>query len=88
MSGSATQTVPSITVGGPEYAVRVGEVLAAAFSSQIFTAYTLRSADSTWKSTQIPSHIIQPHFQHIAAEKASLGAEFVEAGNWAAVAIW
>lgn len=92
MSTTTTTTENNIpiTTGGLEYADRVGAVIAAAFSRSPYVAYTLRGAESTpWPSTEpIPSETIVPHYQCAVAKKASMGAELVEAGNWAAVAVW
>jgi hypothetical protein len=88
MSSSDSGTSRSITVGGQEYASPVAEVIATAFSSSFFTAYLLRSPDSTWPTDQIPPEIIKPHFQKNVLRKVELGAELVEAGNFAAVAVW
>lgn len=81
-------TLPAISIVGEEYANQAAEVIAAAFSSSPFTGYLLRNADSTWPSSQIPSEIILPHFQESTPKKLKYGAELVEAGNWAAVAVW
>ncbi|KAJ9252951.1 hypothetical protein DTO207G8_4471 [Paecilomyces variotii] len=81
-------TLPAISIVGEEYANQAAEVIAAAFSSSPFTGYLLRNADSTWPSNQIPSEIILPHFQESTPKKLKYGAELVEAGNWAAVAVW
>lgn len=76
------------TTGGDEYVLRVAEVIAAAFSNSIFTAYLHRTPESTWPSTQVPVKIIKPYFEKNIAQRVLHGAELVEAGNWAAVAVW
>ncbi|KAJ9210139.1 hypothetical protein DTO166G4_8228 [Paecilomyces variotii] len=81
-------TLPAISIVGEEHANQAAEVIAAAFSNSPFTGYLLRNADSTWPSNQIPSEIILPHFQESTPKKLKYGAELVEAGNWAAVAVW
>ncbi|RAO66336.1 uncharacterized protein BHQ10_002348 [Talaromyces amestolkiae] len=76
------------TTGGDEYVGRVAEVIAAAFSNSIFTAYLHRTSESTWPSTQVPIEILRPYFEKSIAHRVLHGAELVEAGNWAAVAVW
>jgi hypothetical protein len=67
---------------------KVAQVMAAAFTSSALTAYVLRSPNSTWRVENIPAEVIGPHMLAGTAKKAALGAELVEAGNWAAAAIW
>lgn len=76
------------TTGGDEYVGRVAEVIAAAFSNSIFTAYLHRTPESTWPSTQVPIEILRPYFEKNIAHRVLHGAELAEAGNWAAVAVW
>ncbi|KAL4973829.1 hypothetical protein BDW66DRAFT_168303 [Aspergillus desertorum] len=82
------QPKPAITTGGPEYAERVADVIAAAFASSHFTAYVLRNPESTWASDSIPESIIGPHFRKSITSRAETGAILVEAGGFAAVAVW
>lgn len=81
---------PSVvtTTGGDEYVLRVAEVIAAAFSNSIFTAYLHRTPESAWPSSQIPIEILKPYFEKNIALRVLHGAELAEAGNWAAVAVW
>ncbi|KAL4993148.1 hypothetical protein BDV10DRAFT_198550 [Aspergillus recurvatus] len=79
-----TQPSPAITTGGPEYAERVAEVIAAAFAGSYFTAYLLRTPESTWASGNIPESIVGPHFRKSITSRAIL----VEAGGFSAVAVW
>ncbi|KAL4946281.1 hypothetical protein BDV06DRAFT_218610 [Aspergillus oleicola] len=81
-------TQPAITVGGPEYAERVAEVISVAFSSSLFTAYLLRKPESTWPTDDIPEEVLRPHFLKNVTTRAGLGAELVEAGGFAAAAVW
>lgn len=76
------------TTGGEECVGQVAEVIAAAFSNSIFTAYLHRTSESTWPSTQVPIEILRPYFEKNIAHRVLHGAELVEAGNWAAVAVW
>lgn len=79
---------PVITTGGLDYVSRVAEVIAAAFSNTIFTAYLHRKPESTWPSTNVPVDILKPYFESVVTHRALHGVELVEAGNWAAVAVW
>ncbi|KAL4969028.1 uncharacterized protein BDV14DRAFT_196347 [Aspergillus stella-maris] len=81
-------TLPAVTVGGPEYAERIAEVISAAFSRSLLIAYLLRKPDSAWPTDDIPADIIGPHFRNKVTTRAGLGAELVEAGDFAAVAVW
>lgn len=67
---------------------RLSEVLTLGFQHIAFTAYVLRSADSTWPVSEIPVDILGPRMVEWTRYKQSLGAELVESGNFAAAAIW
>ncbi|OJI97620.1 hypothetical protein ASPVEDRAFT_37039 [Aspergillus versicolor CBS 583.65] len=81
-------TRPVVTTLGPEHAERVAEVIAAAFSTSLFTSYLLRTPESTWPTDNIPAGIVGAHFKKSVTSRAEQGAELVEAGNFAAVAVW
>ncbi|KAL4947110.1 hypothetical protein BDW69DRAFT_190496 [Aspergillus filifer] len=81
-------TPPAITVEGPEYAKRVAEVISAAFSTSSFTAYLLRKPGLTWPTDNIPADVVGPHFRKNVTTRVGLGVELVEAGDFAAVAVW
>lgn len=67
---------------------RLSEVLTLGFQHIPFTAYVLRSADSTWPVSEIPVDILGPKMIEWTKYKQSLGAELVESGDFAAAAIW
>ncbi|KAL1968079.1 hypothetical protein VTN77DRAFT_2209 [Rasamsonia byssochlamydoides] len=72
----------------PEDVDKVADVLAAAFRSCPLNGYMVRRSDSTWSADNIPVDVLRPHFRESTAKKLAWGAEVVEAGDWAAVAIW
>jgi hypothetical protein len=88
MFSSAIRELPRVTVGGSEYASRVAEVMAAAFSRDHLTRYLLIEPDSSWPSDTIPQDVLVPHFQKSILNRAITGAELAEAGNFAAAALW
>lgn len=66
----------------------ISNVFALGFQHVAFTAYILRTPDSTWPATSIPLDILGPKMIELTKYKHELGAEMVEAGNFAAAAIW
>lgn len=88
MLSSAIRELPRVTVGGPEYANRVADVMTAAFSRDPLTRYLFIQPDSSWPSDTIPRDFLVPHFQKSVSDRAKAGAELAEAGDFAAAALW
>ncbi|KAH8700106.1 hypothetical protein BGW36DRAFT_293006 [Talaromyces proteolyticus] len=68
--------------------VAVADVLTRSFSDSPVTAYVLHNKDSTWHAPIIPLDILQPKMVEWTTYKAKIGGELVEAGDYAAAAIW
>jgi len=67
----------------------ISNVFTLGFRNVAFTAYVLRSRDSTWSvSGGIPEDLLGSKVIEWTAYKQQLGAELVEAENFAAAAIW
>lgn len=66
----------------------VSNVLTHAFSNVAVTAYVLREKDSKWTAPNIPVELLKPKMLEWTTYKSSIGGELVEAGDYAAVAIW
>lgn len=67
---------------------KVTDIVTAAFTSSAFTAFVIRTPESTWPVDNIPKELLRPLMLAGTTTKAALGGELVEAGNYAAVAIW
>ncbi|KAF8853230.1 hypothetical protein BDZ45DRAFT_629291 [Acephala macrosclerotiorum] len=83
-----SQTLPSITVGTEEYADRVADVIAEAFADDALNRAAVLSSDSLPKDAKIPKARRVKHFLPSIRTRVALGAHLVEAGDWAAVALW
>jgi hypothetical protein len=67
---------------------KVTDVLTAGFKDSTLTAFVLRTPESTWPVDSIPEDILRPFMLSSTTKKEALGAELVEAGDYAAAAIW
>lgn len=68
--------------------VAVSNVLTRAFSNSAVTSYVIREPNSTWTAPNIPLDLLEPKMLDWTSYKSKIGGELVEAGNYAAVAIW
>ncbi|KAI9928466.1 hypothetical protein ASPWEDRAFT_170538 [Aspergillus wentii DTO 134E9] len=84
---ATTHTAPTVTRRGPEHGKEAAQVLSGAFSKSAFTSWLMRTPQSTW-TDEIPADVLDNWFNKSVPERVGHGAELVEAGNWAAVAIW
>lgn len=66
----------------------ISNVFTHAFSTTPLLAYVLRKPDSTWPVSSIPLDILAPTIINGTIYKQKMGAELVEAGSFAAAAIW
>ena len=66
----------------------MSKLFALAFSDSPMTAYLVRSPETTWPVSKIPLDILGPKIFGWTTYKQQKGGELVEAGNFAAAAIW
>lgn len=83
-----SQILPPITVGTDEYAERIADVLAEAFANDALNRAAVLSSDSLPNDVKIPKERRIKHFLPSIRTRVALGAHLVEAGDWAAVALW
>ena len=83
-----SNSLPPITVGNEEYAERIANVISEAFARDPLSRAALLSLDSLPNDAEIPTERRIKHFLPGIKKKAASGALLVEAGNWAAVALW
>ncbi|KAL4933253.1 uncharacterized protein BDV17DRAFT_251426 [Aspergillus undulatus] len=81
-------TSPILRVGGPELAEGVAEAISRAFATNAVTSYFTRTSDTNWTGNSVPYELVIRDFKKSVPRKARLGAHLVEAGNFAAVAVW
>jgi hypothetical protein len=81
----ASAPSPTITVGGQEYAEPLADVIAGAFESDPLNRYIVLSGDPSLNDVK------EKRKEGILGRiknRAEAGAHLVEAGNWAAAALW
>lgn len=79
---------PAITKGGLEYLERFTTVAAAAFAEDPFTRRFISENDNLEAGALIMPSRRYAHFLPIVRSSAEDGAELVEAGGWAGIALW
>ncbi|CZR67880.1 uncharacterized protein PAC_17779 [Phialocephala subalpina] len=84
----ASKSLPPITVGKDEYAERIAHVIADAFAGDALNRAAVLSLDSLPNDAEIPRERRIKHFLPSIKTRVGLGAHLVEAGDWAAVALW
>ena len=82
------KTLPPITVGNDEYVERLTKVIGEAFARDALNRASILSADSLPNDAEISTSRRVKHFLPGIKRRAASGAFLVEAGDWAAVAIW
>lgn len=82
------KSLPPITVGKDEYAERVAQVIAEAFAGDALNRAAILSKDSLPNDTVISRERWIEHVLPSIQSKVAVGAHLVEAGDWAAVALW
>jgi len=81
----ASTPSPTITVGGPEYAEPLADVIAGAFENDPLNRYIVLSGDPS------PNDVEEKRKEGILGRiknRAKAGAHLVEVGSWAAAALW
>ncbi|RDW93641.1 uncharacterized protein DSM5745_00963 [Aspergillus mulundensis] len=66
----------------------VADIIARSFTTSVVSSFLFRTPESTWPPDNVPYELIRCHFDEVVSKKAQLGATIVEAGGFAAVAIW
>lgn len=66
----------------------ISNLFALAFRDSAPTVYVLRTPTSTWPVSSIPMDLLGPKMVEWTTYKQSRGGELIEAGNFAAAAIW
>lgn len=79
---------PLISVGGVSYAERVAQIIGSAFARDALNRAIMLTTDGLPNNAQITVDRRASHLLLGIREKAVHGALLVEAGDWAAVALW
>lgn len=85
MSSSAAVVT---TFGAHDYVEPLARVAAAAFSNDVFVRSIILYEDSAPNDTVISQERWLKHWIPNIAKKIDRGAQIIEAGNWAAAALW
>jgi hypothetical protein len=80
--------LPRVTTGGGDYVERLVNVIAAAFAGDPLNRAVILYSDSLPNDAKIRHERRVEHFLPSTLSKASSRAILVEAGNWAAAALW
>ena len=80
--------LPRVTTGGGDYVERLVNVMAAAFAGDPLNRALILHSDSMPNDAEIRHERRVEHFLPSTKSKASSGGILVEAGNWAAAALW
>jgi hypothetical protein len=83
-----TTILPVITTGGLEYVEIFTEVAAAAFAADPFTRRFISENDNLKAAATLTHPRLYEHFLPLVRDSAKSGAEIVEAGGWAGIALW
>lgn len=83
-----TMLSPVITTGGPEYVEKFTEVAAASFAADPFTRRFISENDNLKAGAVLTQSRRYEHFLPLVEDGANSGAELVEAGGWAGIALW
>jgi len=81
-------TAVAITVGKQEYAEHLADVIAAAFDGDALNRANILYQDSAPNDTVISQERWLKRWIPNIKKKIEAGAQAVEAGNWAAAALW
>jgi hypothetical protein len=84
---SSNPQIP-ITIGGAEYVEPLASLLAAAFVNDPINRYIILSTDDIPNDAVITQERRVEGFLPRLRARAEAGPHFVEAGNWAAAALW
>ncbi|TVY80743.1 Uncharacterized protein LSUE1_G002553 [Lachnellula suecica] len=84
----ATKILPPITIGSIGRAEQIAHVICKAFAGDALNRAAILSLDSSPNDTVISLERCIQHFIPSIKNKAASGALLVEAGDWAAVALW
>jgi hypothetical protein len=79
---------PTVTRGGLEYVERFTRITATAFAEHPFTRRFISENDDLQAGAIITPSRRFDHFLPIVKGSAESGAELVEAGGWAGIALW
>jgi hypothetical protein len=82
------RTLPAISTGKEEYAERFATVIGTAFAGDALNRAALLTKDSLPNDTVISDEQRTKHFLLGIRNKAETGGILVEAGDFAAVAVW
>jgi hypothetical protein len=80
--------LPPVTTGSGEYVERLVDVIAAAFAGDALNRAIILHSDSLPNDAEISHERRVEHFLRSTKSKVSSGGILVEAGNWAAAALW
>jgi hypothetical protein len=81
-------TVPLVTIGGEAYVERVAKVICTAFAVDALNRAVLLQLDSLPNDAEISIERRIRHFTPSIQNSAKSGSLLMEAGNWAAAAVW
>ena len=84
----ALKTLPRVTVGKSEYVERVARLIGEAFAQDALNRAAILSKDSLPNDAVISPERRFQHFLPGVQKKLTIGALLVEAGDWAAAALW
>lgn len=79
---------PAIAIGGVEYVEKFTGVAAAAFAADPFTRRFISENDNLQAAAILTPSRLYEHFLPLIKGSAESGAELVEAGDWAGIALW
>jgi hypothetical protein len=80
--------LPRVTTGSGDYVERLVNLMAAAFARDPLNRAMILYSDSLPNDAEIGHERWVEHFLPSTKNKASSGGILVEAGNWAAAALW
>ncbi|KAL4911177.1 hypothetical protein BDW74DRAFT_172641 [Aspergillus multicolor] len=81
---SPFSAIPVVATKSPA----VADIIARSFRSSVVSSFLFRTPESTWPPNNVPYELVRGHFDEVVRKKVELGATLVEAGGFAAVAIW
>jgi len=80
--------LPALTIGGIEYIPRVSQILASAFANDPLARYIYLSGDDLPNDAIITQERREKGFVERLTGRIVTGPHLVEAGGWAACAVW
>lgn len=84
----ASKSILPITTGKEDYAERLAGVVGSAFARDALNRAVILAKDSLPNDAEISGERRAQHFLPLIKNQAGNGGILVEAGNWAAVAVW